>query len=309
MTAPHTRPTLTLGPVLFHWDGPAWRDFHFRIADEAVIDEVYVGETVCSKRQPFIEPHLPEVIDRFTSAGKRVILSSLTLITLERELRATRDLAGQDDFLVEANDLAALRHLAGRPHAVGPIVNVYNAPTAALLAQRGAQVICLPPELPANSIRQIASATPQVAFEVFAFGRVPLAISARCAHARARGLHKDNCQFVCGQDPDGLRLDTLDAEPFLAINGVQTVSHACQSLVEDLDDLVAMGVRRFRLSPQRCDMVAVAQIHRDVLDGRLKAMEARASLAALYPEAPFSNGFLHGVVGAAWVEGRHRLPR
>lgn len=39
--------TLTLGPVLFNWAPDNWRDFYFRIADEAPIDAVYVGEVVC----------------------------------------------------------------------------------------------------------------------------------------------------------------------------------------------------------------------------------------------------------------------
>ena len=44
---------LTLGPVLYHWAPERWRDFHYRIADEAPVDTVVVGEAVCSKRTPF----------------------------------------------------------------------------------------------------------------------------------------------------------------------------------------------------------------------------------------------------------------
>ncbi len=40
--------TLSLGPVLFNWDAEDKRDFYFRIADEALLDAVYVGEVVCS---------------------------------------------------------------------------------------------------------------------------------------------------------------------------------------------------------------------------------------------------------------------
>ena len=55
---------LTLGPVLFHWQPQAWRDFYFRIADEAPIDTVVVGEVVCSKRSPFYAEFIPGVIER-----------------------------------------------------------------------------------------------------------------------------------------------------------------------------------------------------------------------------------------------------
>ncbi len=35
--------SLTLGPVLFNWPAETWRDFYFRIADEAPVDIVYLG--------------------------------------------------------------------------------------------------------------------------------------------------------------------------------------------------------------------------------------------------------------------------
>ena len=79
---------LTLGPVLFNWAPEAWRDFHFRIADEAPVDRVIIGEVVCSKRSPFFAEHLPEVAERLAVAGKEVVFASLALVTLERERRA-----------------------------------------------------------------------------------------------------------------------------------------------------------------------------------------------------------------------------
>lgn len=299
---------LTLGPLLFHWEPEAWRDFHFRIADEAPVDTVAVGEVVCAKRMPFLAEHLPAVVERFHAAGKEVLLSSLALVTLERERRWTAELAaGDGPAMVEANDVSALAHLAGRPHAVGPFVNVYNEATAAWLAARGARRICLPPELPAASIAAIAGAAPPgLVVEVFAFGRVPLAISARCYHARTHGLARDNCRFVCREDPDGMAVETLDGESFLAVNGLQTLSHGCANLIGDAAMLAGMGVAALRLSPQRCDMVAVARTFRAVLDGRMEPAEGRAALARLYPAAPFINGFLHGRPGAEYVAATAR---
>lgn len=40
----------TLGPVFFHW--PPNRLFYRRIADEAPIERVHIGEVVCGKRMP-----------------------------------------------------------------------------------------------------------------------------------------------------------------------------------------------------------------------------------------------------------------
>lgn len=185
-----------------------------------------------------------DVIERLQQAGKTISLGSLALVMLEREAKHVRQTTEQSLFPVEANDLSALGLLAGKPHMVGPLVNVYNAATAKVLAARGAQCICLPPELPLASIREIIKGAPDVAFEIFTFGRIPLAISARCAHARSKGHIKDNCQFVCAEEPDGLPVKTLDSQSFLALNGVQTLSHTCQALIEDIPELKAAGVAR-----------------------------------------------------------------
>lgn len=305
MSDPRFNPSLSIGPVLYLWEGPKWRDFYFRIADEAPVDHVTLGEIVCSKRFHFIDPYLADVIERLQKAGKTISLGSLALVMLEREAKHVRQTAEQSLFPVEANDLSALSLLAGKPHMVGPLINVYNAATANVLAARGAQSICLPPELPLASICEIIKGAPDVAFEIFTFGRIPLAISARCAHARSKGHIKDNCQFVCAEEPDGLPVKTLDSQSFLALNGVQTLSHTCQALIEDIPDLKAAGVAGFRLSPQDCDMVAVAKVHDDVLRERIDTQEGLARLQVIYPSVPLSNGFLHGGIGAAWIS-RHK---
>lgn len=291
---------ITLGPVPYLWSGEKWRDFYYRIAESGHVDAVTLGEVVCSKRDHFTRPFLPQVVERLTQAGKSVALASLALVTQEREVAQTRRLAAEAP-LVEANDLSALRLLAGRPHLVGPFVNVYNGATAALLARRGATRICLGPELPARSVQSITAGAPGLDFEIIAFGRLPLAISARCAHARAKGHSKDNCQFVCGEEPDGLDVDTLDGQPFLSVNGVQTMSRHCQVLLADMAALAGSGVTHLRLSPQDCDMAAVAEIYADVRDARIGAEEGMVRLGHVYPEVPFSNGFLHGRAGMDWV--------
>nr|CAD6406017.1 U32 family peptidase [Rhizobium sp. Q54] len=298
---PQTTATLTLGPVLYLWDGPKWRDFYFRIADEADVSRVVIGETVCSKRLHFTEPHIAEVVERLTAAGKEVVFSTLAMVTLERETQHVRNLIANAADLVEASDLSALGLLNGKPHVIGPLINVYNAATARLLAARGARTICLPPELPMDSISAIAAGAPDVEYEIFAFGRMPLAISARCAHARSKGHIKDNCQFVCGDEPDGLPVRTLDRQSFLVLNGVQTVSHTCQMVAAEMPALREAGISRFRLSPQDCDMVGIAAVFNDLLQDRVGVEEAIARVETLYPGAPLSNGFLHAREGAAWV--------
>ncbi len=301
VTMRRAKAELTLGPVLFHWPVEDWRDIYFRIADEAPVDAVYLGEVICHKRAPFIAPHLDEVADRLKAAGKRVVFTTLAEVMLRAERRLVEAVCAIEDHLVEANDASALWHLAGRPHHVGPYLNVYNEDTLGVLAGKGARHVCLPAELPAPALQALGAAAGAlgVSLEVQVFGRVPLALSARCYHARLHGRTKDSCQYACEADPDGLALETLEGTPFLAINGVQTLSHSCLNLAGELADLLVMGITGFRLSPHGCDMVAVADIFRDVLDDELGADDAGAKLAALDPPGPFANGFFHGLPGRA----------
>ena len=292
--------TLSMGPILFHWDAEAKRDFYFRIADETCFDTVYVGEVVCSKRTSFFAPHLPEVVERLQRGGKQVILSSLALIMSEPEMAQIKELAKNTDLLIEANDIGTAALLAGCPHVIGPFVNVYNEGTLEYLASQGAIRISLPWELPSKSLAALAKST-TTELEAQVFGRVPLAISARCYHARTYGLHKSNCQFVCADHKNGMNVETLDGENFLAINGCQTLSHTVNNLIGELDGLQSMGLNAFRVWPHAVDMGVIGQTFRDVLDGVKSAPEARKELGEQISFAPFSNGFYHNEEGAVYV--------
>lgn len=292
---------LTLGPVLFNWKPEDWQDFYARIADESDFDVVHVGEVVCSKRSPFYTKLIPDVVERLQNAGKEVVLSSLGLIMNNREIKEAQALAEATSFKVEANDMSVAAMLRGRDFVVGPLVNCYNEGTVAHLESMGAGRICLPAELPADVIAILAKSA-KSELEVQAFGRLPLAISARCYHARSRNLSKDGCQYVCADDADGMDVDTLDDEAFLAVNGTQTMSYHYVDLLADLARLQAVGVRAFRLWPQAVDMVAVGRLYRAVLDRKMDAQEAGQALARLCPKADFANGYIHGVEGYRYVD-------
>lgn len=293
---------LSLGPVLFNWQPEGWRDFYFRIADEAPIDSVYVGEAVCSKRQPFFEPFMPEVIERLINAGKEVNYSTLVLVMTKREAEIMADLADNADLMVEANDLSAVSHLSGKPHVIGPYINTYNEGTLNYFKVRGATRIVLPSELPSSAVQIMAGC--DIDLEVQVFGRLPLAISARCYHARSRNLHKDSCQYVCGEDANGMDLETVDGDAFLSVNGTQTLSHSYYNLAAELEDLSDMGVNIFRLNPHPVDMVAVAQCYRKLLDGNLEVADANENLVKLAGGVPFANGFYHAQPGVDYMPGQ-----
>jgi collagenase-like PrtC family protease len=299
LEAEPTAGDITLGPVLFNWAPEAWRDFYFRIADEAHVKTVYLGEVICSKRGPLFEPHIAEVTTRLEAAGKTVVFSTLSEVVLKLDRRMVDSICAPSGMLIEANDASALRYLQGRSHHIGPFLNVYNEQTLAYLAGCGARNVCLPSEMPATAIQALCDGSrgTEATIEVQVFGRISLALSARCYHARAHGRTKDNCLFVCENDPDGLTLRTLDDRPFLAVNGIQTLSYDYLNLINEVPNLRAMGVTRFRLSPHSCDMPAVASIFRAVLDGRIGTAEGAAALEAMKLPGPFSNGFYYGKPG------------
>ncbi|RUS60847.1 U32 family peptidase [Pseudorhodobacter sp. E13] len=292
---------LTVGPNQFFWKADAWAAFYDGVA-KAPVDHVSLGEMVCSKRMPFYQDRIADALAVLQAAGKTVALSSLALVTLKRERKMTAELA-EMGVEIEVNDLTALAHLpAGTPFSVGPLVNVYNESTLRWLAGRGAVRLCLPPELPLDPIATLAATARElgVEIEVWGYGRVPLAISGRCYHARLHARPKDNCQFACEDDPDGLSIATREGQPFLAMNGVQTLadSYACMAL--QADALAQAGVTTLRLSPHTGDFGQVCLLFRDLLDGRIAGAEVAAALTAQTPRPRLSDGFVRGARGADW---------
>lgn len=286
---------LALGPLLYYWPREETLAFYEAAADWPV-DIVYLGETVCSRRHLLRLNDWLELAERLSSAGKQVVLSTLPLIESESDLKAMRRLIawaaegapaaspgeGGGDVLVEANDWGAVRLAvkAGIPFVAGPTLNVYNPDTLALLAELGA-VRWVPP---VETSRERLAAMPVPAgmvTEVFAYGRLPLAYSARCFTARHYNLQKDDCQFRCLDHPDGLRLATREGEDFLTLNGIQTQSGRVHSLAHHLPEL--RGVQVLRLSPQHRHMQRVVALFRALLDGTLAPAEAGAQIQRLIP--------------------------
>lgn len=291
---------LTVGPNQFFWSAERWSALYSDLC-AAPVERVVLGELVCSKRLPFYQDEIPQAISGLLEAGKEVLLTSLALVTLKRERKMTNELA-EMGVMVEVNDLTALAALPkGADFAVGPLVNVYNEGTLNWLADRGAKRICLPPELPLASVQTLCKAAQErgVAIEIWGHGRLPLAISGRCYHARMHGRTKDNCQFACEDDPDGLDVRTLDDKPFLSMNGVQTLSDTFASTVFQLDALRDAGVNALRLSPQSSGFIELCAAYRRLIDGENPQVVA-TKIAEFDPRARFSDGFLTGDRGVDW---------
>ncbi len=292
-------PRLALGPVLYYWPADVLRAFYEEVA-ESPIDIVYLGETVCSKRRSLDLEQWLEIGERLAARGKEVVLSTLSLVEAESELKALRRICGNGRFMVEANDMSAVALLTDRaPFCTGPTVNLYNARAVDVLARRGLKRFVLPVELSRETFSALRSqCLPNVEIEVYAYGRLPLALSARCFTARAHNLPKDDCQFRCLDYPDGLLARTQEDAPFLTLNGIQTQSAQTHSLLGELDEVAARGVDVLRLSPQSVQMTRVVEAFDDVRHGRATAPEASRRIAPIVPGG-VCNGYWRGEAGIA----------
>ena len=288
---------IALGPLLYYWPRDTVLRYYEAIADTAV-DLVYLGETVCSRRHELRLSDWLDIAARLRAAGKEVVLSTQVLLESGSEVGTMHRVTTNGEYLVEANDMGAVRQLAGNlPFVAGPHLNLYNLPSLAWMASLGASRWVVPLEMRRSDLLVLQQGRPAgLQTEVFAYGRMPLAFSARCFTARQRNLPKDDCQFSCIEHPDGLTLRTREQQAFLVLNGIQTQSAKVCNLVQEMDDMEALGVDIVRLSPQAQHMPEVIAIFDAV---RRRELDGAAALARLLPLMPEQacNGYWHGHPG------------
>ncbi len=268
---------LSLGPVLFFWPAEKLSEFYQQMS-KAPVDIIYMGETVCSKRRSFNFEQWFDLAKSVTSTGKQVVLSTLALIEAESELKTLRRFCDNGDFIIEANDMAAVQLLSGKklPFICGPGINIYNAQTLKVLYKQGLQRWVMPVELSAETLINILSDLQQIALsdqietEVFSYGFMPLALSARCFTARAHNLPKDKCDLICIDYPSGMSVATqeknLQHKSLFTLNGIQTLSGQCYDLFSEINKMKQFGVDIIRLSPQINDMQSVIESFANKID-------------------------------------------
>lgn len=289
---------LSLGPVLFYWDKTQLGNFYAEMS-ALPLDVIYLGETVCSKRRALS-------LDQWLGLGRelqgcsqaQIVLSSLTLIEAASELSTLRRLCDNGQLLVEANDMGAVQFLAERklPFVGGPALNLYNGHALGQLLDGGMMRWVPPVECSAaliadvlEQVRDLGREVPEV--EIFAYGHLPLAYSARCFTARAENRPKDDCQFCCINYPDGLALSSQEGQQLFTLNGIQTMSGEITNLLADYPALVACGADVLRLSPRAQGMAEVVTAFDKVRQGEAPP---------LYVEG--CNGYWHGHAGMLKVE-------
>ena len=287
---------ISVGPLLYYWPRRATLDFYAALADGPA-DILYVGETVCSRRHELRADDWRDLAQDLRAAGKTVVLSGRTLIETGAEAHALKKLCAQDDFMIEAGELGAVRHLAGRAFVAGPHVNAYHGGTLQWLAAQGAVRFVAPLEMDGETLARLLQERPDgLAAETLVWGRMALAFSARCFTARHFRLKKDDCGFRCIEHPDGLDMRTKESREFLSINGIQVQSAACLDLLAQATELAAMGVDVLRVNPQSAGTHEAIAALDDIRHGR--------AARAVAPPAGIGrcNGYYHGRSGIELLE-------
>lgn len=288
---------IALGPLLYYWQRETVFNFYDAVAVTPV-DVVYLGETVCSRRHELRLSDWLDIAARLCAAGKEVVLSTQVLLESGSDVGTMHRITAHGDFRVEANDMGAVHRLAGQlPFVAGPHLNLYNQASLQWMASLGASRWVMPLEMKQGDLALLQQDRPPgLETEVFAYGRMPLAYSARCFTARQRNLPKDDCRFSCLDHPDGLMLRTRESEEFLVLNGTQTQSARVYNLIDALEDMRDAGVDVIRLSPQAQHMAEVIALFDAARKQVLTPQEALARMQPLMPEKG-CNGYWHGRPG------------
>lgn len=283
----------SLGPILYFWEKVKVEGFYREVAESSV-DSVYLGETVCAKRRELRLDDYLAIAHQLREAGKEVVLSTMTLLESPADLRELRRYCDKGEFLIEANDMGAvgLLHEQGMPFVAGGALNCYNQHSLRRLMQLGLQRWVLPSELSANWIRTVLE-QPEIAdvrecfeTELFAFGHLPLAWSARCFTARSEHKAKDECGLCCLKYPEGRTVISQDNQQVFVLNGIQTQSGYRYNLVNDLAGLHDI-VDIVRLSPQ----------HQGTFTWLEKFKQNQTGAHPIELTAPDCNGYWHELAG------------
>ena len=297
---------LSLAPIQFFWQKETLLEFYVQMLDSP-LDTIYLGETVCSRRQKMRFDDWFGLAQDLAESGKEIILSSQVLLESESDLKRLRKITGQTQFKIEANDMGAVKLARehGIPFVAGASLNIYNEATLQLFQNLGAYRWVAPAELASDKVADIARLSDGIETEIFAWGKIPLAYSSRCFTARHYNLNKDSCEFRCLDHEHGLTMNTREGQPFLTINGIQTMSYGSQCLLPHHADMVAIGVNILRLSPLLTDMPRIIELHRAVLDGQTTLDEALPELARLSTGTPV-DGYWLGKPGIEAVEAHRK---
>ncbi len=290
----------SLGPSLFFWPKNQVENF-YQQAKNSDADIIYLGETVCSKRRELKAKDWLALAKTLASdTNKQIVISTMTLLESPAELQVMKRLCDNGELLVEANDLSAVQMMNEQklPFVVGPAINCYNLATLKVLLKQGMMRWVMPVELSGDWLKQLLTEAEQenirnqFEVEVFSWGYMPLAYSARCFTARSENRPKDDCQYCCINYPQGRRMNSREGERVFVLNGIQTMSGYQYNLINEIADMQAMGVDIARISPDSNEAL-----------NKLTAFKKQLSAPLKYPldGKAECNGYWHKIAGMSVV--------
>jgi len=281
-----------MGNIQFYWDKESTTNFYQKVADSSV-EHVYLGESVCSKRRELRLDDWLEVGRELSKKGKSVVLSSLALLEAKSELATLKKVCLNGELKVEANDFGAVEILteAKVPFVAGAALNIYNQHDLKVLLDRGMQRWVAPVELSRDWLLNISKGCEELGIkgkfetEVYGYGYLPLAYSARCFTARSEDRPKDQCALCCIKYPEGRKIDSQEGLELFRMNGIQTMSGTVQNLINDLPSMAGL-VDIVRMSPHSLEVF-------DWLDKFENALVDHSRI----PLEGFCNGYWHKIEG------------
>ncbi len=282
----------SMGNLQFYWEKDTVLDFYQKVADSNV-EHVYLGESVCSKRRELRLDDWLEIGRELSKKGKSVVLSSLALLEAKSELATLKKVCLNGELKVEANDFGAVELLteAKVPFVAGAALNIYNQHDLKVLLDRGMQRWVVPVELSRDWLVKIMAGCEELGIrekietEVYGYGYLPLAYSARCFTARSEDRPKDQCGLCCIKYPDGRKIDSQEGLELFRMNGIQTMSGSIQNLINDLPSMAGL-VDIVRMSPHSLEVF-------DWLDKFQQALDDNQRI----PLQGYCNGYWHKIEG------------
>ena len=245
----------SIGNILFFWPKQDVYQFYAEAVDTPA-DVIYLGESVCSKRRELGLGEWLDLAKEVRATGKDVVLSTLALLEAKSELATLKRGCLNGDFMVEANDFGAVEILAeaGVPFVAGAALNVYNQYDLQQLVNMGMQRWVMPVELSRDWLVATLEGCEELGIrsqfevEVYGYGYLPLAYSARCFTARSEQRQKDQCEFCCIGYPQGRLLESQEGDEIFRLNGIQTLSAVPNNLINELPSMKGL-VDVVRISP------------------------------------------------------------
>jgi len=292
---------ISLGPIQYFWPAQQVYSFYEQVKTWPV-DIIYLGENVCAKRRELKLDDWIRIADELTAAGKQVILSTMVLIEADSELSRLKRICENRNYKIEANDLSAVYILNGiKRFVAGPHINIYNVNTLNLLFELGIYRWVMPIELSAQALEKILADKPdELETEVFAYGHIPLSFSARCFTARMHNLPKDQCDFLCKHDHQGISLYTQEQNKLFNINGIQLQSGVPCNLIEAVEQMQVLGVDVVRLSPQANGMQTVVEMFQGAINKTISKNVIESWTSEHAHGNQWCNGYWYGQAGMDW---------